>query len=125
MHGKNNIGLICMTLLLYVLNQIYKTSFENEAIRWFMCCYFNDIIGGVTFLAYTNLMLKFQRLELKKLHHIEAYMLMCGLFWEYITPLFRADTVSDIWDVAAYIGGGMLYWGIMRVYNVTENRGKK
>lgn len=59
MHGKNNIGLICMTLLLYVLNQIYKTSFENEAIRWFMCCYFNDIIGGVTFLAYTNLMLKF------------------------------------------------------------------
>ena len=45
---------------------------------------------------------------------IEALLLLAGLFWEYVTPLFRENTVSDIWDVVAYMMGGFLYWILTR-----------
>ena len=37
-------------------------------------------------------------------------MFCCGVFWEYVTPLFRVETVSDPFDILTYIVGGILYW---------------
>ncbi|MGF0110704.1 MULTISPECIES: hypothetical protein [unclassified Clostridium] len=94
-------------------NQI-KEQISNEAIKWFMTSYFNDITGGMTFTAYTNLVLSFRNIKMHKLWQIELLMFSCGVFWEFITPLYRFDTVSDIWDVFAYMLGGILYWVIVK-----------
>lgn len=86
-----------------------KTSISNDAARWFMCCYFNDIIGSITFASYTDLMMGLKKKALDALWKIELLLLCCGFFWEVITPLFRKNTVADIWDIAAYLFGGFLY----------------
>ena len=111
---KKNLVIILSTVLLYLLNQQFKGQISNESIKWFISSYFNDIIGGITFMAYTNLVLSFRNIIISKLWQIELLMFSCGLFWEFITPLYRVDTVSDIWDIFAYMLGGILYWVIIR-----------
>lgn len=114
MSRKNNIIIIGITVVLYAVNQIIKTKIPIEAIRWFMCCYFNDTIGGITFIAYCNVVFCFYNRKMTKLWQIELLLFFAGLFWEYVTPMFRTNTTSDIWDVFAYMIGGFLYWLIVR-----------
>ena len=49
-----------------------------------------------------------------KLWQIELLLFPCGIFWEYITPLFRHNTTTDPCDILAYMIGGFLYWIIAR-----------
>lgn len=114
MSKKNNIIIIGVTVALYSVNQIIKTEIAIEVIRWFMCCYFNDTIGGITFIAYCNIVFGFYNRKLIKLWQIELLLFFSGLFWEYVTPIFRTNTISDIWDVLAYMIGGFLYWLLVR-----------
>lgn len=114
MSKRNNIIIIGMTVAFYVVNQIIKTKISIEVIRWFMCCYFNDTIGGTTFIAYCNMVFGFYKRKMVKLWQIELLLFFAGLFWEYVTPIFRTNTISDIWDVFAYMIGGFLYWLIAR-----------
>ena len=110
MSRKQNLYIIGITVILYLINQTVKNDIPIEFIRWFLTCYFNDAIGGMTFIAYCNVVLSFRNRKLIKLWQIETLLFFCGIFWEYITPLFRMNTVSDKWDVVAYMAGGFLYW---------------
>ena len=79
-----------------------------------MTCYFNDIIGSITFVSYVNLICGLQEYRIAKLWQIELLLLGSGVFWEYITPLFRKNTTTDFWDLLAYLSGGLLYWIILK-----------
>lgn len=125
MSKKLNFLLVCITLAMYVINQQCKNEIVYDFWRWFMCCYFNDTIGGMTFIAYTNVVLSFRNYTITKLWKIELFMFGCGIFWEVITPLFRENTVADVWDIVAYMVGGFLYWGITRLYLRYNNREAK
>lgn len=114
MSKRKNLIIIGITVALYIVNQVIKTRIPIEAIRWFMSCYFNDTVGGITFMAYCNIVFSFYNREMLKLWQIELLMFFCGFFWEYLTPIFRANTVSDVYDICAYMVGGIIYWGITR-----------
>ena len=44
-----------------------------------------------------------------------AFLLGCGLFWEYVTPLYLSRSVSDPWDVAAvWLGSMAVLWRIKK-----------
>ena len=48
-----------------------------------------------------------------------AFLLLCGAFWEGITPLYLPRSVGDPWDVAAVLIGGMgLFLGLRRQTSV-------
>ena len=79
-----------------------------------MCCYLNDIVGSITFAAYTDIILGSRNWKLDSLWKVELLLLGCGLFWEFITPLFRKNTVTDGWDIVAYLTGGLIYHFIMK-----------
>ena len=91
--------------------------------------YFNDFLGGVAFLAYTNLLLALVRPRwmIRRLPVAVVYIFLCGLFWEYVAPLVVPDSVSDPWDVFAYCVGAVAYWGILLGFRhakrVQRNRG--
>ena len=110
MERKRNFYIIGITVILYVINQYIKTRIPVEFIRWFLSCYFNDFIGGITFAAYCNMIFGFYNKRLDKLWQIQILIFISGLFWEYITPMYRENTVSDLWDIVAYMCGGFLYW---------------
>lgn len=111
---RKNFILIFVTIVLYIINQCIKNMIPIEGIRWFMTCYFNDTIGGITFMAYCGLVFEHYHRRMTKLWKIILLMASCGFFWEYITPLFRTNTISDPWDILAYVCGGIIYWLIMR-----------
>lgn len=76
-----------------------------------MRSYYNDILGGCLILAVTNVLLALAGFRpLAKLLPCMGLCLACGLFWEYITPLYLPSSVSDIRDVAAYLCGGAIWW---------------
>ena len=114
MSKKKNLYIIGITIVLYITNQTIKAKIPIEPIRWFMSCYFNDTLGGITFLAYCNIVFSFYNKKMVKLWQMELLMFFSGLFWEYVTPIFRQNTVSDMWDILAYMVGGFLYWLIDR-----------
>ena len=114
MAKKKNLILIFITIILYNINQCIKGKISISEIKWFLSCYFNDTIGGITFIAYCNLVFEHFHRKITKLWQILLLMTGCGFFWEYITPLFRTNTISDVWDIVAYVCGGFIYWLIMR-----------
>lgn len=114
MSRSRNLIIIGITIALYIINQIIKSKIPIENIRWFMSCYFNDTIGGITFIAYCNIVFSFYNRKMIKLWQIELILFFAGLFWEYVTPIFRNNTVSDMWDVIAYMIGGLLYFMLIK-----------
>jgi len=114
--------LIGITLILYCFNQEYKTVIPDTAIRNFMCSYFNDVIGSITFTAYTSIVISFRKLQFRHLWQVEMLMLGCGFVWEVITPLFRKNTVGDIGDIFAYLAGGAVYFVIFKTANKARDK---
>ncbi len=77
-----------------------------------MVCYFNDYIGSISFVAFCNaLSKKFCHREFfDGLFKILLLLLCCGLFWEFITPMYRKGSVTDLGDIVAYMSGGISYY---------------
>ena len=121
MPKRKNIIIISVTIVIYLINQAIKEQIPIEIVRWFMSCDFNDTIGGMTFMAYCNIVFSFYHRKMVKLWQIELLMLFCGIFWEYITPLYRKNTISDVWDVLSYMIGGFLYWLIIKKTRNSKN----
>lgn len=74
-------------------------------IRW----YGIDLIGGYLF---TYVMSIYHQLYFgKKLSFKWAFCLtmLASFYWEYITPMFNPNSISDPFDVIAYLSGFMIY----------------
>ena len=86
---KREIQIIIVSMIVYITNRITK-SCNNIPFIGYMCkCYLNDFLGGIVFSSYVNIVLCIWKYPpLTELLHILAMMLCCGLFWEYICPLF-------------------------------------
>lgn len=110
---KKNIFLIIITVSFYLINQVFKYNYSNVYVNWFMTCYFNDIVGSIAFIAYCNILLEYRLYNHLKLNQIIALLFLCGLFWEYIAPLFISYSISDPLDVVAYISGGLIYYWLI------------
>ena len=113
---RNNALIIVSSLLLYIGNQhIKEWMLWPRWIKLVLTCYFNDILAGVLIISYTNFILSFYNggsKEIRSIKYIELLVLVCGLFWEYISPIFRTDQVTDPIDILAYLAGGIIYYVI-------------
>ena len=74
-----------------------------------------DFLAGALMLCFLNALLELSgRRPLRRFWPVTAFLLGCGLFWEYITPLYLARSVSDPRDILAVWLGGMLMLLIQR-----------
>ena len=112
---KKDIRIIVIAMIIYTVNRITK-AYNSIPIIGYLCkCYVNDCIGGIVFPAYVNMVLGFYKYStITNLFHICIMMLCCGVVWESICPIFLDYSVSDFWDIVAYILGGMLYYLLRR-----------
>lgn len=113
-----NLVLFFVVFALYHLNNYILKSKTSGILNHILTCHFNDFMGGLLFVAYTNVILLTRKNMLSKLPHILLFCLGAGLFWEFATPLFYKDTVSDWIDVGCYILGGFVYWLLLKKTNV-------
>lgn len=119
-----NLVIILGVLSLYFLNNSYFKLHTAGIVGYIMICHFNDYLCGVLFLAYSNIFLATKNLELKKFFPSMLYSFLAGVFWEYITPLYRKNSVSDWLDVFAYVVGGITYCFIVKMIEFIKRGGK-
>lgn len=114
--------ILLVTAILFYANEHLITpaiSYSTSGTIWYylITSHANDLLGGIAFMAYTNLLFSLVRPELrfKKLTSIAIYIFFCGLFWEYVAPLFVPNSISDPLDILTYLIGAILYWVILLV----------
>lgn len=103
---------ICMfgSVLLYSTNScIFKRYFNV----YFFNNYFNDVLAIILLLSFSNILLSLYqggKMVLHRFPFILIFTLCVGILWEYITPLYRVDCTSDLFDLAAYVLGAAIYY---------------
>lgn len=105
-----NVIVIIVGLCLYVTNQ--------RLVKPNICCfitdgYFNDALGMSILIAYSNSLITLccqRSLLICGFCRIIIFTILVGLFWEYLTPLYRADSASDPFDILAYLIGAIVYY---------------
>jgi hypothetical protein len=89
---------------LYFINNTLLSTPTN-IIERFNAYYLNDMLAPILFLAYINI-----ALYIRSFKDIMTVTLLAGLFWEYVSPLFKANSVSDPLDICAYMMGGIIFY---------------
>lgn len=111
-----NLAVLALSAGEYAANRLFLRAVPDGPIRRFLVCYCNDLFAGATLLAWANLLLEHARFRpLTRLHHTVPLLLICGLVWEILAPLWKAGAVFDPWDFLAYQAGGLVYLSARRL----------
>ena len=111
----NDLILMSVIALLYSLNNCFlKKAFSGIPGEFFKC-YFNDLMAPCFLLAYSNMLLSLKGKRINKIMFILPFCLCAGLIWEYFTPLIKKSSVTDPFDILAYLIGGSIYFVLEKV----------
>lgn len=107
-----NLKLFIVCLCIYALNrltnQLYYVPYASYVLRY----HFNDYLAGIVFLAYLNIILGisvYKEYSVVRWDLVILTGIIIGIFWEFITPMYKSDSTSDIIDVFCYILGAISY----------------
>jgi uncharacterized membrane protein YvlD (DUF360 family) len=118
--------LLACAALFSVNNALVKPSVASlpAAVRLLANGHFNDFLGGIAFLAYTNILFDLVKpgYRIRRLWACLAYIFLCGVFWETVAPLFIPRSVGDPYDLIAYALGGAVYWALSTAVLRTSRR---
>lgn len=94
----------------YLLNRLVLQPITGGWLHWFLVCYANDLFAGLAMVAWTDLLLDLGRLPpIRSWKQTVPLLLVCGLVWEVLAPLWKVGAVFDPWDFVAYQAGGLLW----------------
>ena len=119
-----NFILCIVVFILYYANNWFFKGHTSGLLHLLLVCHFNDLLGGIVFVAYANVLLNTRHSMMTKLWHIVLFCLVAGLFWEFVAPFIRKNSTSDWIDVGCYVLGGFLYWVILHCYLKNKIRGR-
>ncbi len=103
----------------YAANRFWLRWVLPDPLRYFLICWGNDIFAGAFLLAWLNLLLSLGGLRpLIRLRYTVPLLLVCGLAWEVLAPLWKSAAVFDPWDFLAYQAGGLLYLALRRALDI-------
>ena len=114
MNQKTNIILCIICFIICEVNALFYKYIPIPEVRIFLYSYFKDIVGASAFIGCCNIILYNFKIGVYKILYIEIFLFFCGLFWEFVTPLYR-QTISDVNDIFAYMLGGFIYWVIFKI----------
>lgn len=112
---KKNVCILAVCGGLYWLNRLWLVKMTAGVLRWFLACYFGDVLAGLVLLSVTSLLLLAAgRPPLRRWLPMALILLAAGGVWECLAPLWKPGAVFDWWDFAAYQAGGLIYWLLVR-----------
>ena len=111
---KYNVILIALSLVIYFINKLNRlldfALFNNIYVN----NHLNDVLAAIVILAFSNVLLEKKYRMIDNLLYIEIFVFCSGVFWEFVTPLYKTDSVSDVLDLVAYCLGGLVYWIVVK-----------
>lgn len=95
------------TAALYGINRFLLVPLTSGPLRRLLAWHGADFLAGGLMLCILNALLAAaKRPPLRRFLPGTAFLLGCGLFWEYVTPLYLPRSVSDPRDIlAVWLGG--------------------
>jgi len=98
-----------IAFVIYIFNNLI---IKNITTIVFFHCYFNDLLASIVFLSFLDFILYFipYRTPIITFWQTMIIILFAGLFWEYISPFYRVNSVSDPYDLIMYFIGALIYW---------------
>lgn len=113
--AQRDIAALCAAGGFYLINRLWLLQATDGRLNWFLACYANDIFAGLAIVAWLDLLLRWGRLPpVRSWRAIVPFLLLCGLVWEVLAPLWKAGAVFDPWDFPAYQAGGALWFLLQR-----------
>ena len=109
---KINLNIFVVCLAIYFVNRLTNDTYFIPYLSYILRYHFNDYLAGIVFLAYLNIILaisKYKYIKVLKLSQVIFTGILIGTFWEYITPIHKNDSTSDIIDVISYVLGAISY----------------
>lgn len=98
---------------LYILNRFVLLPRADGLLHRLLSGYFADFLAGGMMVILLFAVLHLSHRKPPRPWYCLALALVCGLFWEYITPLYLPRSVSDPWDIlAVLLGGGCILPGL-------------
>ena len=91
---------------LYLFNRFALIPRTSGLLHRLLSGYFADFLAGGMMIVLLFAALHLAHRKPPRPWHCLALALVCGLFWEYITPLYLPQSVSDPWDILAVLLGG-------------------
>lgn len=98
------------TTAAYALNRFLLVPLTGSRL---LAWYGADFLAGGLMLCILNALLAAaRRPPVRRVLPASLFLLGCGAFWEVVTPLYLARSVSDPWDIlSVWLGGmAMLLW---------------
>ena len=94
---------------LYALNRWVLIPCSSGTAHRLLAWHGADLLAGALMLCVVNAALEAAgRQTVRRFLPASAFLLGCGWFWEYVTPLYLSHSVSDPRDMAAAWLGGMV-----------------
>lgn len=111
-YRKAELAIIALVLLFYSLNR-FTTLFSGD----FASYHLNDLLCGVLFPAYANIVLSLSRYRFRfdTLPRTLALGLFLSIGFEIIAPLLLSYSTPDLLDAACYIVGCLIHLVIIKV----------
>lgn len=101
--------------VLYALNRTVWIPSTTGTLHRLLAWHFHDALAGVLMVVVLETLLTvFHLPPLRNLGWLSLYLLLCGCFWEFVTPLYLSRSVPDVKDIAACWTGGFLYSLLLR-----------
>lgn len=95
--------------VLYGWNRFLWAPQASGTLGWFLRCYCNDILAGLSLLAITNILLAMAGWGPLPFWAGACLLFFCGAVWECLAPAIKPTAVFDPWDFLAYQCGGGIY----------------
>ena len=93
--------------VLYLLNRSVLVPNTAGALHRLLAWHFADFLAGGLMLCIADGALELSgRRPLNRIGPVLGFSLLCGSFWELVTPLYLPRSVSDWRDVLAVCLGG-------------------
>ena len=94
---------------LYALNRFVLIPHTGGLLHRLLSGHFADFLAGGMMVVILFAALRLSGRNPPKVMSALVLLLACGLFWEYVTPLYLPRSVGDPWDIlAAVLGGGCI-----------------
>lgn len=122
MKQSERLVVFIIAVSLALVNKYFINVGNTGVLSTFMNWYFNDIVGACGYCSYCDYAsVLFTEKSLTR-YSLFLLILISGIVWEYITPMFREDTISDVYDIVAYIIGAGIYIVIRNVFSFVQQR---
>ena len=109
-------------LLLYALNRLFLVPYTTGMLHRLLAWHFADFLAGGLMLCLLNAALEpSHRPPVRRVLPALGFSLLCGAFWEGVTPLYLPRSVGDWRDVLAVCLGGLAMLGWFHFRNPNKN----